>query len=632
MSNGATANRPVGITKGPGETIHEYTFISRDEARLLKNGEYVYYLLDDGDISADSPGTHAAANGNTSVGASGGRPSASGGPGGHPSPADKGVGASGGRPLQNGRNPAPTTPTPGRRVLGRIQRRVPVQLYPDTFLSEPDVAPSQVAALVGYDQRANDLFELHVAIMGYYDERLDTFVNPWIPPVSGTPIFLAEDAYLATVLSRKAPSSVGSAQIGSLLTRPESGVPVVLDVKELVSTHLAIIASTGAGKSYLASVILEELMRPYNRAAVLVIDPHGEYSTLQELPNYPEFAESEEAPTQGRNLRRGPIYRAQTRVYLHDQVKVRLSTLTIGDLRYLLPGLTEKQHHFLARAYEAVSKGHRRWTAEELKKAVADVAAGKNEESGDDSGNSTVAALSWKIDERLARNNFVFDAFQHLELQEILKPGQCAVLQLNEIDERDQQVIVATLLRRLYNARLETERGKVQSGDEKYLPYPVFVLIEEAHHFAPHGGDVVSAQILKQVLAEGRKFGIGVGLISQRPGKLDADVLSQCLTQCIMRIVNEVDQHSVAAAVEGVGRDLLDNLPALSKGQAIVAGAAINTPVICRVRARITPHGGESKDAPAEWLRQFTGEAHAARARDAAPLQRDNKPFSLFKA
>ena len=58
-----------------------------------------------------------------------------------------------------------------RRVLGRILQRVPVQLYPDTFLSEPEVSPSQVAALVGYDQRANDLFELHVAIMGYYDAR-----------------------------------------------------------------------------------------------------------------------------------------------------------------------------------------------------------------------------------------------------------------------------------------------------------------------------------------------------------------------------------------------------------------------------------------------------------------------------
>jgi uncharacterized protein len=190
---------------------------------------------------------------------------------------------------------------------------------------------------------------------------------------------------------------------------------------------------------------------------------------------------------------------------------------------------------------------------------------------------------------------------------------------------------VATLLRRIYNARLDTERGKVQASDERHLPYPVFVLLEEAHHFAPHGGDVVTTGILKQTLAEGRKFGIGMGLISQRPGKLDPDVLSQCLTQCIMRIVNEADQKSVATAVEGVGRDLLDNLPALSRGQAIIAGSAVNTPVICRVRTRITPHGGESKDAPAEWQRHFGEDAVAARQREAAPLARDNKPFSPFK-
>ena len=119
--------------------------------------------------------------------------------------------------------------------------------------------------------------------MGYFDAALGTFVNPWIPPVSGTPIFLADDAWLGTVLSRKQQDSVGSAHVGSLLTRADGAVPVVLDVKEMVSTHLAIIASTGAGKSYLASVIIEELMRPYNRAAVLIIDPHGEYGTLQEI-------------------------------------------------------------------------------------------------------------------------------------------------------------------------------------------------------------------------------------------------------------------------------------------------------------------------------------------------------------
>jgi DNA helicase HerA-like ATPase len=190
-------------------------------------------------------------------------------------------------------------------------------------------------------------------------------------------------------------------------------------------------------------------------------------------------------------------------------------------------------------------------------------------------------------------------------------------------------VVVATLLRRLNKARMDTERGKVHSG-EFYLPYPVFVLIEEAHHFAPGGTEVVSTAILKQVLAEGRKFGIGVGLISQRPGKLDADVLSQCQTQCIMRIVNEIDQKSVAAAIEGVGRDLLDNLPALSKGQVIIAGAAVNTPMICRVRQRITTHGGESKDAPDMWQKYFSPEALESRHRNEAPLN-GNKGFNLLK-
>ncbi len=579
-------NAPVGITKGPGQTIHEYTFISRDEQRLLKNGEYVYYELDEAGESA---------------------------------PGGNGVRAA--KP---------------RRVLGRILRRVPVQLYPDTFLSEPGVAPAEVAALVGYDQRASDLFELHVAIMGYYDADFATFVNPWIPPSSGTPIYLADDALLSTVLSRKRPGDIGSAAIGSLLTRPQHAVPVVLDVKDLVSTHLAIIASTGSGKSYLASVLIEELMRPYNRACVLIIDPHGEYGTLQELANHDEFRMSGEHADGARLASRTPRangYEATTKVFLHDSVKVRLNTLSIGDLRYLLPNMTDKQHHFLSRGYDNLrrAKKGQPWTAEELKRAVSDVARDRNEESGDDSGNSTVAALAWKIDERLGDNSVVFDPQHHLDLKEILQPGQCTVLQLNEIDERDQQVIVATLLRRIYNARMNTERGKVQDSHESYLPYPVFVLIEEAHHFAPHGGEAITTNILKQVLAEGRKFGIGVGLISQRPGKLDADVLSQCLTQCIMRIVNEVDQNSVAAAVEGIGHDLLQNLPALSKGQAIVAGAGVNTPVICRVRARITPHGGESKDAPAEWQRQFTDEMAEARQRESAPLRRDNKPISIFK-
>jgi DNA helicase HerA-like ATPase len=561
--------KAVGITKGPGETTHEYTFVTRDEEQQLKNGEYVYYELNSAELAEQN--SHS------------------------------------------------TT----RRVLGRILKRVPLKLYPDTFLAEPEIVPSQVASLVGYDDRANDLFEIHVAIMGYYDAPTGSFINPWIPPQSGKQIYLADDQMLSEILSRKRDRQPGSATIGSLLTRAPGAVPIVLSVKDVVSTHMAIIASTGAGKSYLASVLIEELMQPHNKACVLVVDPHGEYGTLEQIANFPQFASE--------STGRGSGYRAQVRIYKPEQVKVRISTLNMGDMRQLLTEMTEKQQYLLGRALRKVNESAHGsiWGVAALKKAIREVARQKSEdeEGGDDS--TTVRALEWRIEQRF-EHSFTFDDTQHLDLPEIFKPGQCTVLQLNEIDERDQQVIVATLLRRLYKARMDTERGKVHAG-EFYLPYPVFVLLEEAHHFAPGGAEVVSTAILKQVLAEGRKFGIGVGLISQRPGKLDADVLSQCQTQCIMRIVNEIDQKSVAAAIEGVGRDLLDNLPALSKGQVIVAGAAVNTPVICRVRPRITQHGGESKDAPAMWQQYFSQEEQESRKRSEAPLSNNNRGFNLLK-
>jgi DNA helicase HerA-like ATPase len=199
------------------------------------------------------------------------------------------------------------------------------------------------------------------------------------------------------------------------------------------------------------------------------------------------------------------------------------------------------------------------------------------------------------------------------------------VLQLSDIEQNEQQVVVATLLRRVNKARMATVRGEAQTGTDSFLPYPVFTLIEEAHRFAPAGQTVVSTNILKQILSEGRKFGVGIGLITQRPGKLDQDVLSQCMTQVIMRIVNPIDQDTVAKSVEGAGRQLLDELPALTKGQAVISGVGVNTPVMCRVRERITRHGGETFDAPREWAEWHSTRERTHRAQDNAVLVKEEK-------
>lgn len=485
-----------------------------------------------------------------------------------------------------------------RTIYARINERKPLRLFPNSFSGDPALDPRDVAVAVGYTGRHNELFELMAEIIGEHQPEMNTFLNPRVPPAVGTPICKVDSTSLSMILSRAARDMSGAATVGWLASRAANEVPITLDVNAIASTHLAIIASTGAGKSYTASVLIEEMLRPYNRAAILVIDPHGEYDTLAEIANQPELRAEEYTP--------------QAIIKKPGTVKLRLGSLTLADLRYLLPNVSERMEYVLQRASLHAERTSRnrtggkyadRWTLAELLAAVK--AVGTTDEAGgeDDRYQGTAEALEWRIRSvlRTGEDHF-FDDQAQTRLLDLVRPGQCTVLQLNLVDPREQQVIIATLLRRLYQARLRATREQVDTDDDQYLPYPVFVLIEEAHNFAPAGISIVTTSILKQILAEGRKFGIGVGLITQRPGKLDSDVLSQCNTQILMRIVNPVDQARVAESVESIGRDLLDELPSLNKGQAILSGVAVNLPVICQIRKRLTRHGGESVNAANEWV------------------------------
>jgi uncharacterized protein len=241
--------------------------------------------------------------------------------------------------------------------------------------------------------------------------------------------------------------------------------------------------------------------------------------------------------------------------------------------------------------------------------------------------------LLWRLDTRFDRPDGIFSTSEHIPLQDMFRPGRCTILDLSDIEQHEQQVIVGTLLRRANKARVLTTRGEVSTG-ENFLNYPVFTLLEEAHRFAPAGASVVSTNVLRQILSEGRKFGVGIGLITQRPGKLDQDVLSQCMTQIIMRIVNPIDQQTVAQSVEGAGRAMLAELPALTKGQAVISGVGINTPVMCRIRPRLTQHGGETFDAPGEWMKWHSSGEQSKRDHDNAPYLKptnDKKPEKIGK-
>ena len=558
---GAKTDLLTGTVKGPGLLPHEYLFITR-ENKKTRIGEFVYYQGDIGDEF--------------------------------------------------------------RRIVGTITSTRLVRNLPDAFLAEPGTPPSSISSLIGLDGDALEIYEITVATIGYFSTRLNDFVNPRIPPQAGDPIYLASSETLSEMLSPRRVAENGSAHIGSLLTREQGEVPIVLSVKDVVSTHLAILASTGSGKSYTAGVLVEELMQPYNRASVLIVDPHGEYSTMLSIQGDAQFAS-----TDG--------YKPEVKIFTPDKIKVRFSTLTEADVKYLLPeGTSDKMLHFLRQAFRSLqdrlkAEGKRDYlySFHDLRDEVQKQQYGKDDKDAGDGGNvSSIQGLLWRLDARFDRPDGIFSTDEHIPLQDMFRPGRCTILQLSDIEQHEQQVIVGTLLRRVNKARVMTVRGEATTG-ENFLDYPVFTLLEEAHRFAPAGASVVSTNVLKQILSEGRKFGVGIGLITQRPGKLDQDVLSQCMTQIIMRIVNPIDQQTVAQSVEGAGRAMLAELPALTKGQAIISGVGTNTPVMCRIRSRMTKHGGETFDAPSEWMKWHSSDERSKRDQDEAPYLKpsgDKKP------
>lgn len=517
----------VGIVSEPGENTNEFVIVTPDDTEI-KTGEFVYYKSDvevrndNGEIEEQEKKIFA-------------------------------------------------------RVTGREQKRG----FPDQFMADPGVSPDAVARKLGISTDGVDLYNITATVIGYYDDQLNDFTNPRIVPEPGTEISLASDSDLEDYLTEAEPEE-GSAFIGDLIHRPPEQTKIHLPIDAFASTHLSVLASTGSGKSYTASVLVEEMMQPDSRAAILILDPHGEYGSLEEMEDS-ELSDK---------FQGDDGYSPEVQIKRPDDIQIRISELSLGDLFSIIDDPSDPQEQVLAEAWNQLQSEDDDYIS------INDI-QDKVEEVGDEKDlESSARALDWRIDKALDRD--LFDHSNHLSLPELLEPGQCTVLQLDTMDLRDQQMMVSVLFRKINQERVAHEKGR-----DSELEFPVFGLLEEGHRFAPADGDARSLPVLSTILSEGRKFGVGIGIISQRPSKIDDDVLSQCKTQIIMQIQNPLDQDAVKKGVEDVGEDLLSELPGLTPGQAIIAGDSVNTPFLTRIRERHTKHDAESLEATKLWQKNW---------------------------
>ena len=486
-------------------------------------------------------------------------------------------------------------------VFARVTNRELIRGLPDGFLADPEVGPDTVAATLGIPTNDTELYRLTATVIGYYDTDMTTFANPRQLPSPGTPLSIAPDQQLETILPNLGVESDttdvtkldGNAHLGWLLNRPPEATNIHVPIKEFASTHLAILASTGSGKSYTASVLIEEMMRPTSRASLLVFDPHGEYDSLADIQGNDAFRSKDG-------------YEPDVVFYNPDRLRVRISELDIGDVMAILDNPSNRMQERLSTGWRAMQRQESRtWGVDELIAEMHEIY---------DEDDASVGALEWRLRRSIEQND-LFHPEDNVPLDEIVDPGQCTVLQMDTLSRWNQQLITTVLLRRMYRERLEAVRGR-----DSLIEHPIFALFEEGHRFAPASGDAPSLDIMRTITSEGRKFGFGLGIISQRPSKIDQDVLSQCGTQISMQIQNPNDQDAIKKSVEAAGEDVLRELPGLTPGQAVVSGDAMNTPALIQVRLRRTSHGAESLDVVDEWRK-----AHKQRQRE--PTKSESADF-----
>ncbi len=360
--------------------------------------------------------------------------------------------------------------------------------------------------------------------------------------------------------------------IGHLITRQD--VPVSISVRGF-RRHLAILAQTGAGKSYAAGVLLEELLK--KGATVIVLDPHADYVFISRRKDGSKFSDRISVfrtPESTGRYDEGRIGRINT-------YEVKFSDLSIEEIG-MICGISERWTNIIKAIRKAIDELEDNYTPEELIKEL---------EEAEDS--DSLKALKYA---RTLSKIRVFGSAT-TDIEKLLRPKHISVVDLSGLDDRVSDYIAFRILSEIYE-RAETQQYK----------YPVFVFVEEAHRFIPHKESTLSKRIIKRIAAEGRKFGVFLVLITQRPYKIDPDTLSQCNSQIIMRMTNPEDQKAVKNSSERMSESLLSDLPGLNVGEAVIVGEVSRAPVMVKIRQRETEEGGGDIDV-VEMLREAVKEA-----------------------
>ena len=413
-------------------------------------------------------------------------------------------------------------------------------------------------------------------------------------------------------------SSLRALDLAELSNRP--GVDVHVDGHAIVTRHLAILAMTGAGKSWTARRIIEQLAE--KNYPIVIFDPHGDYTGLADLPQlssrvsryyaqFPILEEETEIAAQIVNTLGYPltdtmnaffedVFSAAKSCYSGDDGEMannakwlamhldnpRIQKYGIQPDIWLIANLAEAAEIAITKD-DALSK-------EKLKDWGWSQIDGYNRRSiGTLAGIKMRARRAASVLHRMeAINRHVAGDAERLPVDRtsLVDDKKISVVSLAGYTGDFQATIYSIVANAIFDKRVSGE-----------LKWPVMLILEEAHYFAPTRAATPAEQravsTTRQIAQEGRKFGVGLALVSQRPSRLDETTLSQCNSQVIMRMINPADQRFVRNVVETLGEEEAKMLPDLDVGEAILSGQFTNFPVLVRMKPPESQGEREEQDA-----------------------------------
>lgn len=360
-----------------------------------------------------------------------------------------------------------------------------------------------------------------------------------------------------------------SVRIGCL--RNDAAIPAYALVDGLLGKHFAILGSTGSGKSCAVTVIVRAIVETHPLAHILMIDPHDEY---------------------------GAAFGEQAQRLDPSTLELPYWLMSLDELAAILaPARDERGYAEAAILKEAVFRARLAWLGggehnhltvdtpvpyrlSDLERLIDEAMGALDKPEGAAPYRHLLARL--RSIRRDPRYGFIFHAL-HVRDSMAAVLGQLfripvagkpiTLIDISAIPSEVVDVVVSLLCRLCFEFGLWSDRA---------APTPLLLVCEEAHRYIPAEGTPAfepSRRAIARIAKEGRKYGVSLGLVSQRPAELSPTSLSQCGTIIALRMSNERDQAFVRNVLPDGSDWLIRTLPALSTGEAVVIGEGASVPM-----------------------------------------------------